>query len=594
MTRHGWIKGLLVGIAAVMLLGCWGCSDTDFSSIPWAAIEVVDPDGMSHMDANPVLTLNFGLLEHGQDALQTLEIRSQGEGPLHVDEVCLVVATDLDAARDAFCIDAASPYSFVAPTEPIEPGNSASLPVAFAPGASGEYQTYLRILSNARNDPVVHVLLTGSGEDLPVAFIEVLDPDGNSHLNANPSLEISFGLVPITETAEQVLAVHSRGTAPLEITETCLVMAPRVEEARLAPCYDGASPFAFTGPSSPIEPGDSSVLPVSFAPEALQNYKVFLRIGSNAGNDPVVHVLLYGAGEEPEICDVETVIELDEVFEASPMDIVWVVDSSGSMDFENTLVQNNLNTFSQRISASGIDHRVIVIGSTDYIQVPPPLGGSPYFRHIDYSVSSNEGLEAIISQYSQYSDFLRENTIKHLVAVTDDESDMSSAEFQNEVAALGAPGFGTDWVFHSVVGYGTIPYIGCITAARRGDQYIDLSQQTVGVIAAVCELDYSVVFDAIEASVIEHADILCTFDLPDVIGGIIPDPNGVLLEYLSPGGNETPLHMVLDETHCDAFGWYLDFSGIIPVVVICPEACEMLKNEGGGWVRVAYEYECEP
>jgi hypothetical protein len=594
MTRHGWIKGLVVGIAAVMLLGCWGCSDTDFSSIPWAAIEVVDPNGMSHLDANPVLALNFGLLEYGQDALQTLEIHSQGEGALTIDEVCLVVATDLNAAQAAFCDDGASPFSFVAPTAPIEPGSSASLPVAFTSGGAGEHRTYLRILSNARNDPVVHVLLTGTGEDLPVAFIEVVDPDGNSHLNADPVLDLSFGLVPIVETTEQILTVHSRGTAPLEINEVCLVMAGRLEEAQVAPCYDGASPFAFTEPVSPIDPGDSSELPVSFAPEALQNYKVYLRIGSNAGNDPVVHVLLYGAGQEVEICNVETIIELDEVFEASPMDIVWVVDSSGSMDFENTLVQNNLNTFSQRITASGIDHRVIVIGSTDYIQVPPPLGGSPDFRHVDYSVDSNEGLEAIISQYSQYSDFLREDTVKHLVAVTDDESDMSSAEFQNEVATLGAPGFGTDWVFHSIVGFGTIPYIGCITAARRGDQYIDLSQQTSGTIAAVCEIDYSPVFDAIEASVIEHADILCTFEVPDVIGGIIPDPSGVILEYLSPGGLETPLHLVLDEAHCDALGWYLDFSGIIPVVVICPEACDMLKNEGGGWVRVAYDYECEP
>jgi hypothetical protein len=42
--------------------------------------------------------------------------------------------------------------------------------------------------------------------------------------------------------------------------------------------------------------------------------------------------------------------------------IVWAIDTSGSMDEEATLVQQNLNRFVQTITAAGLeDYRVVVI-----------------------------------------------------------------------------------------------------------------------------------------------------------------------------------------------------------------------------------------
>src|SRR5262245_28781818 len=62
-----------------------------------------------------------------------------------------------------------------------------------------------------------------------------------------------------------------------------------------------------------------------------------------------------------------------------PVDIIWVIDNSGSMGEEEGYIKTNLNSFSSSIAASGVDYHVIVIADTSHITVPPPLGGSPQF-----------------------------------------------------------------------------------------------------------------------------------------------------------------------------------------------------------------------
>src|SRR5262245_27178640 len=59
----------------------------------------------------------------------------------------------------------------------------------------------------------------------------------------------------------------------------------------------------------------------------------------------------------------------------APVDILWVIDNSGSMGEEEDRVQDNMNNFAMSIAASGVDYHVIVITDTGHVNVPPPLGG---------------------------------------------------------------------------------------------------------------------------------------------------------------------------------------------------------------------------
>src|SRR5689334_15532551 len=43
-----------------------------------------------------------------------------------------------------------------------------------------------------------------------------------------------------------------------------------------------------------------------------------------------------------------------------PVDIIWAIDNSGSMDREEEIVQTNMNSFAGMIGGFGIDYHVIV------------------------------------------------------------------------------------------------------------------------------------------------------------------------------------------------------------------------------------------
>jgi hypothetical protein len=92
--------------------------------------------------------------------------------------------------------------------------------------------------------------------------------------------------------------------------------------------------------------------------------------------------------------------------EPKPVDVVFVIDNSGSMSDEIAAVRNSINVdFAQIIAESGLDYRVVLLsrhGTTDTaICVDPPLGGVA----CDASAGTAAGIAAtqteVFHQYSQ-------------------------------------------------------------------------------------------------------------------------------------------------------------------------------------------------
>ncbi len=190
----------------------------------------------------------------------------------------------------------------------------------------------------------------------------------------------------------------------------------------------------------------------------------------------------------------------DMTMSRQPVDIVWFVDTSGSMDRETAAVNANLNRFATAMAASGLDYRVVMIARRGTgrlrVCVPPPLGGpgctdGPRFRHVDDSVSSTNGLNRILQTYPRWQDFVRPNTARYFVAVTDDESAMSADAFDSMIRVR--PGW-DDYTFNSIVGYES--RADCPTLSRRGGVYLTLTARTAGSRARVCDTDWSATFDA--------------------------------------------------------------------------------------------------
>lgn len=135
--------------------------------------------------------------------------------------------------------------------------------------------------------------------------------------------------------------------------------------------------------------------------------------------------------------------------ERLPVDIIWVVDNSSSMQPAIDQVRMGLNAFADQIFASGLDYRVILLSlrgtapvSGRYpICVPPPLAGASCgdgsrFFHVSVDIRSTQPIEQILGTLGQtvgytegagigsapWRSLLRDGASKTFVVVTDDNS----------------------------------------------------------------------------------------------------------------------------------------------------------------------------
>lgn len=263
-------------------------------------------------------------------------------------------------------------------------------------------------------------------------------------------------------------------------------------------------------------------------------------------------------------------------------DIIWFIDTSNSMEAEANWLQQNINAFAQYIGSQQIDYHVILIAEGYDLCVPPPLGGpscsdGPRFRHVHQKVDSNDGLEQVIATYPEYSDFLRERATTNFVAVSDDNSDRSAAWFRAEMANLPAPGFSDPFVFHSIVAYGSLPVIGCITGAFMGLVYLELTADTGGAQFPICRTDWGAIFQHVAETVVETVQSTCSFALPDPERAAAADL--MTLAHIS-AGHPTIIPRVFDAGDCGPQGgWHIDDTTEPPSLVLCPATCTSLTGE---------------
>jgi len=296
--------------------------------------------------------------------------------------------------------------------------------------------------------------------------------------------------------------------------------------------------------------------------------------------------------EEEECAAVSEAAELVPL----PADIIVAVDNSGSMSFEASEIQDRLNDFSQQIIDSGIDVRVILVSSYpnsgNGICIDPPLGAGgcpgsddnpPLFTHVNQSVSSHNAWDRVLSTHDQWGPMLREESSKHLLIVTDDTSNMSVDAFDGAFLALD-PSY-ADYLHHSVVCHSN-----CSSAAGIGSRYIQLSNQTGGVAADLCDQDFQSVFDVLSTEVIGGTQLACEFPIPEPPNGETFNPDEVNVEFDDGLGGTVSFPRVDDATQCAAVpdGWYYDVPAAPTTIVMCPQTCEQVQLAKNGSINIAF------
>jgi hypothetical protein len=322
-----------------------------------------------------------------------------------------------------------------------------------------------------------------------------------------------------------------------------------------------------------------------------------------------------------------------------PVDVIFVIDNSGSMIDEIGAVRRNINTdFASIIADSGVDYRVILVslyGSTSTsICIEPPLAGADCsagfdatngqrFFHYDQEIGSNDALCQILDTYDRpdqakhaphgFSGWLRQGAAKSFVLITDDSARCSYADdtqqviigadgadpfddalaFHRALLAKGGAQFSganADYSFFSIVGMARnadnapifpdqalVPGT-CETAPSAGLSYQALSIITDSLRYPVCGgTSFDAIFQALAKNVIASSQSDCIFQLPSAAPGEELELKQVNLQY-QPGDGTAAQHFVQvpDADSCQNS----DHSFFITDhIELCPIACNAVTRD---------------
>ena len=252
-----------------------------------------------------------------------------------------------------------------------------------------------------------------------------------------------------------------------------------------------------------------------------------------------------------------------------PVDVIVVLDNSGSMREEIDAIEEHINdSFASLLVEGGLDFRLIVIGThgegtvfDSDICVRAPLSGSTCdpvpsqpaiserFFQYDTEVQSDDAFERVLSTYRSgdrhglapdgWRQWLRDEAFKVFVQFSDDESQKefgglapTADHFDAALLGLAPPHFGQpgsrNYRWHAIVGiaakgdgdasaYGpeeSLVAERCPTAETPGLAYQRLSVVTGGLRYPVCQVEgYDAVFRAAAESILEDAKIPCSIRL---------------------------------------------------------------------------------
>jgi hypothetical protein len=196
----------------------------------------------------------------------------------------------------------------------------------------------------------------------------------------------------------------------------------------------------------------------------------------------------------PETADASCSPEPDE----APVDLVLALDTSGSMQPVACNAIANLADLSEQ---AGPNLRLVAVYQEDIVWQlitsvncgsaaavlfgETALTSDPErFLHVPYAVDSTNAFGALLATFDSYRDLLRPEASVHVAVISDDESAMAAAEFQDALESRLERSFS----FHAVVAAGegdaTCP------GPAAGLEYRTLADATSGTTLSICRPDW--------------------------------------------------------------------------------------------------------
>ena len=461
------MKGQLFIGTLIALLGASGCSDYTLEKVT-----VYEPNIVVTPEEH-----DFGALFSGQETgeLEVI-VTNTGNTTLNIGSVYVDGISDITITTNNLV--------------ELEATESDIITLTYTPETYQTDAASLYIHSDDPDTPIVEVPLTGQG-DAPIIEIS---PDYHD-----------FSTVLLGCDDEVEITIENIGNANLEISDIEYFVSVPVDFMLEdhAEIY-GTLPWT-------LAPSDIVALNVSYLPLDILDDEGYIEITSNDPTAPVAIADQVGEGDyEGWVTD-----EFTQDGEVA-VDIMFVIDNSGSMYSNQINLTNNFDAFIAAFGAAGVDYQIALIttdnatfvGDVITSSTPDPITefndqvnsigttGSPYERGLlfAYNATSSGGDASPTSS----TGFLREPARLVVVYVSDEPdaggSSMTPSDHSAHLLSLKSS---SDLVVaHAVAGDSPS---GCTGngGAQFGDGYYDVVNDLGGTFMSICADDWSVTMDTL-------------------------------------------------------------------------------------------------
>jgi Cys-rich repeat protein len=294
------------------------------------------------LELQPAQSVDVGLVPVGASLTTPFVLSNRG------GQACALTALELEA-----WLSVATDFSFGAvPALPfaLQPGDSVEIEVVFTPSGAGADTALLRM---ATEDPALQI-----GSEYPIycgldgilpghVCLPLFGEGGELELQAVPA-SLGFGRVQLDcRSRETTVSVYNLGDA-------C-----SVHDIQLETPYDTAFEIV-SAPAAPfaLEADDSFEVGLRFAPTAAGPQANALLIESDQSGGTPLRVPLSGRGVFGDQVEDHYVLP-DQV----RVDVLWVIDNSGSMGEEQAALAENFGWFIGFAVELGVDFHIGVVAT---------------------------------------------------------------------------------------------------------------------------------------------------------------------------------------------------------------------------------------
>jgi hypothetical protein len=285
----------------------------------------------------------------------------------------------------------------------------------------------------------------------------------------------------------------------------------------------------------------------------------------------------------------------DIEFVKADVDLVLVVDGSNTMTDEVAALQANIQKFATFLE-NHVNYHLVVLADQDPASGTKLPSDAMHYLHVPARVDRYNALQVLLDMWPQYAEFLRQDSAKHFIVMSDSDSALPASVFEASIEPLLKNGW---FSFHAitsenVMGRACMDTCGVASvcgALEPGLEYDSLRRYTGGTFISICTTDWTIAFVTLARRIVGERSLFyeeCEFQLGN--GVVTPGYSISYLLRVELAWNTQPetfadapskkyVQRVDNPESCGSdIAWYYDNPALPTAIRMCQTTCDLLQS----------------